>query len=326
MMALMFGGLALVSIILAIGVPKIGVMHDVHSGAWSGPWIDKNTLGRFYVLSFSVAMGRLAENPKSWMSSLGLAMISIALILLSTSKTALVGLILAAVLVLSVFIIRRGPVIAALFVWCSAMMMAGLVAVMLLAPSMVFGLLHRDVTLTSRTLIWRATDRLIEQRPVKGFGYGAVWEATSASAPVIAVHHEIDFKPVNAHSSWKDARLELGMAGFWGLVLLMGFGFVVAIWSIPMSKSAYWTLPTLAALLQISFAESVLLNSRGTESFLLILMVVMAASATRRQGRAPVMRKVMPPPIPVPWVPQASPSAQLSARIYQVTHPYSSPN
>ncbi len=320
--ALLFAGLAVLTILLALGLPHIGVMQEIHPGAWSGPWIDKNTMGRFFVVSFAVALGRLGNHPPSWASSLLLALVSVALVFMSTSKTALLGVILVSALVCGVFIMRRGPLIAMVFAWVSAMGIAAMIAVMIFAPSVVFGLLGRDSTLTSRTQIWAASERLISQRPVKGFGYGAVWNGRSASSPVVLVHQELDFKPVNAHSSWKDARLETGQAGFWALVLAMVFALGAALFSIPWSKSAYWTLPTLAMLLQTSFAESVLLGSHDTESFLFILLSVLAAGAVGTSVRRPVACAPADPPM---WMvapaPSVVPSSDLSADLYQITHP-----
>jgi O-antigen ligase len=316
-MALLFAGLALVSTALALGMPKVGVMHEIHNGAWSGIWIDKNTLGRFFVMGFSVAIARVAENPVRWPSSIALALASLGLVLMSTSKTALVGLVLVLVISIGIFIMRRGPVIAAMFAWISAISIGGLIAILLFAPGLVFGLLHRDATLTSRTQIWAAAERLIEQRPTKGYGYGAVWEARSASAPVAAVHQEVDFKPVNGHSSWIDARLETGKPGFYALAFMMGFAILAALFSIPWSKSAYWTLPALVMLLQTSLAESVLMGSHGTETFLFILLTVLAASSCR----PPKKMRLPTPNLPAYPQPVSTTPAALSARIYQVTHP-----
>ncbi|VAV87766.1 hypothetical protein MNBD_ALPHA06-1514 [hydrothermal vent metagenome] len=325
LMALLFAGLALVSIVLALFMPRIGMMQDIHVGAWSGVWIDKNSLGQFYVLGFSIALGRLAENPHSWLTSLPLALLSIGLVLLSTSKTSLVGLILVLALGLGVFFLRRGPVFAMIFGWIATMLAVGAMAILIFAPGLVFDLLQRDATLTSRTKIWAATERLIEQRPVKGYGFGAVWGQTSASAPVVMVHQNLGFKPVNAHSSWMDARLEIGVPGAAALALMMMFGLGMALWSIPWSRSAYWTVPGLAVLLQTSFVESVLIDSHGTGSFLFILFTVLAASsgrnkrvAPRRQTTAPVQAQnwQMPHHIAVPV-----PASLLSQRLYNISHP-----
>ncbi len=334
--ALMFGGLAVISTVLALGMPQIGTMQEVHVGAWNGVWVDKNTMGGFFAMGFGLAVARFAVTPSSWLTSLPLGLISLAMVLMTTSKTALVGLLLILAVSIGVFIMRRGPVIAAIFAWTSTMTIAALVAMMIFAPGILFGLLNRDATLTSRTIIWTATERLIEQRPVKGFGYGAVWSDRSASAPVVAVHQEVHFKPVNAHSSWKDARLETGIPGLAALILMAGFALIAALWSMPRSKSAYWTLPTLVMLVQSSFTESTLLNAHGTESFLFILLTVLAASSGRaKQSPAPQQMTApapvqtprsfnpvtLPPLPPVPVFVQPSSSARLAERLYRITHP-----
>ncbi|PHR59825.1 MAG: hypothetical protein COA47_08540 [Robiginitomaculum sp.] len=332
--AVLFGGLAVVSTVLALGLPQIGTMQEIHVGAWNGVWVDKNTMGGFFAMGFGLAVARFAVTPSSWLTSLPLGLISLAMVLMTTSKTALVGLLLILAVAMGVFIMRRGPVIAAMFVWLSTMTIAALVAIMIFAPGILFGLLNRDATLTSRTIIWTATERLIEQRPVKGFGFDAVWGDQSASGPVVAVHQEVHFKPTNAHSSWMDARLETGIPGLATLILMAGFALIAALWSIPRSKSAYWTLPTLVMLLQSSFTESTLVNAHGTESFLFILLTVLAASSGRMKQSPVPQQMAAPVPAPVPFMPAPFPplppvpvfvqppsSARLAERLYRITHP-----
>lgn len=342
MFALVFASLALVSIGLALAVPSIGVMQDIHVGAWSGPWVDKNTLGRYFGLSLAIALARFGTRPKTWLTSLPLAGISFGLVLMSTSKTALLGALLAICFFAAAAIARRGPVTAVVFGWFGAMVTAGVLAVVLLAPSLVFSLLHRDSTLTSRTKIWAEAQRLIDKRPVRGYGYKAVWAEKSASAPVVQVYQKLQFKPVNAHSSWMDARLQLGIPGKAALMIMTISAFLLALFSIPYSSSAMWTLPSLVLLVLTSTAESVLLDAHAMESFIFFLLPALAIheimktraenhARTQQQSACPAFRQRSAPipfaPQPArqtvahwtPHTPQAS--AQLSARLLRIMHP-----
>lgn len=338
MFALIFAILALVSIGLALGAPRIGVMQEIHVGAWSGPWVDKNTLGRYFGLSVAIGLARFGTNPKSWMTSLPLVGISFGLVLMSTSKTALLGALLAISFFMAAAIARRGPVTAVIFGWLGTMVGAGVLAVVLFAPSLVFGLLHRDSTLTSRTKIWAEAERLIEKRPVRGYGYKAVWAEQSASAPVVEVHQKLQFKPVNAHSSWVDARLQLGIPGEIALLLAVIAGFVLALASIPYSQSVMWTLPSLVLLVLTSTAESVLIDAHAMESFLFLLVPALAIHEimqkraairqqkqarfahmpfTQRQAYVPGMAAATPQ-----WTPHTPHvSTRLSQRLHKIMYP-----
>ena len=44
-LALAYAILALISVFLAIGVPELGRMQQIHEGAWRGAWLEKNSFG-----------------------------------------------------------------------------------------------------------------------------------------------------------------------------------------------------------------------------------------------------------------------------------------
>lgn len=330
MFALIFAGLAFVSIGLAVALPSVGIMQETHVGAWSGPWIEKNTLGRYFGLGLAIALGRFGVNPKTWMTSLPLAAVSLGLVLMSTSKTALLGALLAISFFIAAAIARRGPVTAVIFGWFGTMLGAGVLAVVLFAPSLVFGLLHRDSSLTSRTKIWAEAHRLIEKRPVRGYGYKAVWAERSASAPVVQVHQKLQFKPVNAHSSWVDARLQLGIPGKYALLIAVIAGFLLALASIPFSPSVMWTLPTLVLLVLTSTAESVLIDAHALESYLFLLCPAIAIhEILKKRAVKPALRSGSPVEVswrqttPVPQMSMVARPAQdrLSQRLHKIMYP-----
>src|SRR6185437_12492995 len=94
MLALTFGLLAVVSLILGLFVPSVGRMVVEFPGAWRGPWLEKNTFGSQMafgsLLFFATGLLR-PERRGLWFVMGGLALV---MIFASTSKTSLVAFML----------------------------------------------------------------------------------------------------------------------------------------------------------------------------------------------------------------------------------------
>ena len=82
----------------------------------------------------------------------------------------------------------------------------------------VFRLLGRKPDFTGRTEVWREVEYVANKKPMTGYGFHAVWEdQTSVAGPYQWIADGTGFYPQNAHSSWLDITLQLGLPG---LVLL----------------------------------------------------------------------------------------------------------
>ena len=149
------------SLALGLVAPSIGRMTFEHPGAWSGLWTHKNTLGGIMALGVAVCVSAALVEPKRrklfW---LAWAMGAFALVLLSTSKTALVASMLGVAVIGACMLVRRGP-LQALLVGAGVLgaVIVG-VSIVLLAPDVIVAVLGRDLTLTGRTEIWEASARL----------------------------------------------------------------------------------------------------------------------------------------------------------------------
>ena len=98
-----------------------------------------------------------------------------ACVVLSTSATALVVLVAGLCVVLAFTGGRRLRLAASLVAVLVPIGMAGTAAIGLHQWERTTSLLNKDVTATDRTSIWRDAIRIIEHRPLTGFGYGAVF-------------------------------------------------------------------------------------------------------------------------------------------------------
>jgi exopolysaccharide production protein ExoQ len=164
------------SFALGLLAPSIGRMTFEHPGAWSGLWTHKNTFGGIMAVGVGICAGAAIMTPERRRLWIGCALAAFMLVLLSTSKTALVASMLGLCMIGFCMLVRRGPVhmIAAGARWSVAMLVAG-VGIVVLAPELLVAALGRDLTLTGRTDIWEASARFVEAQPWLGYGYYAFW-------------------------------------------------------------------------------------------------------------------------------------------------------
>jgi len=234
--------------------PSVGRMAVEHPGAWSGLWTHKNTLGGIMALGVAVCAAAAVIERSRRLLWIGAASGAFALVLLSTSKTALLASSLGLCVIAACAMVRRGPVLAVLV---SATMLALVVlgvSVVLLAPDLLVAVLGRDLTLTGRTEIWDASARFVEAQPWLGYGYYAFW--LPEDGPAYWVREAVAWQVASAHSSWLELSLGLGRAGVvlfaWQLVttLARGAGAVMD------PLAGLWSPAFLAAFALYTLSES----------------------------------------------------------------------
>jgi O-antigen ligase len=255
--AIAFAVLAVMSLLVCLAVPRIGVMTEIFPGAWRGLWVEKNVLGGIMALGFSIFASAAILNPRRALVWCGFAGLALFLVLMSQSKTSLVSLLLGAMAMGFIWIVQRGPALGVASVWL-AVSACGLVgAFIFFASDVFFDLLGKDATLTGRTEIWTAIIRQIELRPWTGYGYEAVWTDTSGRGPFAWIVKEAGFKPQHAHNSWLEQWLGLGLVGLaaWGLFYLQTL--MMAILAIFRHRGAYLVFPFLLMFSLITMTESI---------------------------------------------------------------------
>lgn len=126
--------------------------------------------------------------------------------------------------------------------------------------------LGKDMTLTGRTLLWERADALIEQKPVAGHGYRAIWMGDSTESIALRRITGIeDGRTFNFHNTYRQIGVDLGFLGIGVLLiallvpLLMG---IRQLFLTPNSAMTFFVLVQLTALAG-SFTE---VNYYGTFS------------------------------------------------------------
>lgn len=253
--------LILISILLAIGVPKLGTMQTIYPGAWSGLWPEKQALGFYSVIQVIFVFIRALYFPKQ-IKLLLWAPLGILAILGTQSKTALIMAMFAIAIIIFVKLLQQDLRImfATLIL---AIIGAILIGVVLFSfPDLLFKLTGKSADLTGRKEIWTALEFIHNQNKLLGYGYGAIWSGmTDLAAPYQWIPDIAGFEPFNAHSSYWEAKVSLGLIGLYILYICLGW---VVFFSIIHIRShhlgAGLTLALMGALLLISRTETVFLG------------------------------------------------------------------
>ncbi|HWE47921.1 MAG TPA: O-antigen ligase [Caulobacteraceae bacterium] len=285
-LAVTFTLLAAASLFAGVFTPGIGRMEDLFPGSWRGVWLEKNTLGAFMALGTAIFSATAVLDKKRWWLWGAFAALAITLVLLSTSKTALVSLALALCAFAFVWLCKRGPVMGVVTVWLGVVALGAAVAVIIFDPQWIFALLDKDATLTGRTKIWAAAARLIHQKPVFGWGYGAIWDNKDRWGPLVRIVDQAGFTPQHAHSSWYEMSLSLGLVGVGLWALWFAETWIRGLISIFTSRGAYLAVPVLAVYTLTSLSESVTMTWNDLRWVLFVLVAVKLASGEKDAARA----------------------------------------
>lgn len=286
MLAIGLGLLVVLSYVFIVAVPDIGIDHFMHEGAWKGVFFQKNVTGRMLVwLILSLLWLDWNGYGRRWLMR-GLLGLSLVLLPMCQSGTALVT----TVLVVGVLTLVQGlrghvrllvPAVAIVaFALVAAAMATGVFYKDMLA------LLGRDITLTGRTELWEHTTMSLRDHWTLGFGFGAYWWGDNGPAAAYTEGWGI----TSAHNGWIEVMLDLGLPGLVLMALLMlkllGGGVLAARYGDPRRETA-WILAVALGQLTISISESLFMERHSLNWVVLVVCVVRVSLLWRAGARAP---------------------------------------
>lgn len=264
--------MAVVSIGSVIIAPGFSIMTEVHPGAWRGLWWEKNTLGGHMArAAFLCAFLYILDRP--WRPVWGVAVVLCsALVLASTSKTALLGMLLGFGILFAGWVSRKGAAITITGLWTGIILSSGFAAIMIIEPGIILNLLGRDATLTGRTDIWSVLTDAILDRPLLGYGYGAFWQLDSM--PAYRVRSATEWLVPTAHNGWLEVALSVGLIGL--ALLLANFVLFVlrAAWFSIDNWLGIFALGVAGQFLLVSISES---NALQQNAIIWVTYVAIAA-------------------------------------------------
>lgn len=260
----------LLSLMVVVTIPELGIMSGTHDGAWRGTFSHKNTLGAYALLSLLVLSSSTLYRHR-WTVWL----LSAALLFLSNAKTPIIaGVLLVA---LSTFIrnLQQRSVFSAPKLALLCMFLVVATGLSLVGIETVLGLFGGDSTLTGRTKLWALVWDSIQSRFWLGHGFQTdlVEDLTRGGLP-------------NAHNGLLEVWLGLGVVG---AVLILASFFNTLFRALKDAHliggdGVYWTLIFLGYIFLLSVTESSLI---GTASLTWVLYVAAAALHTDVRKRRP---------------------------------------
>ncbi|MCF6293141.1 MAG: O-antigen ligase family protein [Robiginitomaculum sp.] len=280
----LFAGLFLILALLSIGtvllLPELGIMSEIHPGAWAGIYSEKNQFGMNMAIAAHLALSAMIFVPKRRLLWGAVLVLTIALVLLSTSKTSLIALVLTLFAALVIYLVRTGPRIAVPLIYFSLVFGVGLMLAVQFFPDFMFSLIGREPTLTGRTEIWASLMEQINNRPWFGYGYAVFW--FDETGPVYWVRQQTEWLVPSAHNGWLETWLSIGLVGVVGFALAYLVAFVSALRGLLTGKQAYWTVISMLIFLMFSISESNILQQNN------LGWILFAATAAKLFGARPL--------------------------------------
>ncbi|MEM8501965.1 MAG: O-antigen ligase family protein [Cyanobacteria bacterium P01_D01_bin.1] len=291
-LAVALGIAAVLSLFYAIAIPEIGRHLDPKfKGAWRGIYSQKNnfsttmtmTMLLFFVLSL------LSRNLLEKRISQGALVFSVAMLILSTSKSGLI-----------IFFVMLFVVIAArLFRWRGrrSVLMIDLAGLCFLAAGTVLSqtwqdiviALGRDPTLSARTYIWTGVILNVARRPLLGYGRAAFWVPDNPLAKDIGLlASNSDYIPAHAHNGFLDVLLEIGIVGFgiFAIGLLLTYGIAIRRAYLANAPEDLWPFTFLTLMVASNMTESVLMQ-RVTLYWVLYMVLFLSLRIWPAQSTRP---------------------------------------
>ena len=168
------------SVAFVVLLPEIGIMSGGElDGNWRGIYSHKNMLGLAMAVAVFVQLQLIATRRQSGIAAYSLAFFYLSLVVLSASTTALIMSISYLFVTASYFLWRRNKVYCYNLLLISFLALLLLFPAFLLDPNLFLGVFGKDLTLTGRTDVWDAVIELINQKPLLGWGYRAMWVPTT---------------------------------------------------------------------------------------------------------------------------------------------------
>ncbi|MCF6274441.1 MAG: O-antigen ligase family protein [Robiginitomaculum sp.] len=250
---------AVISLVLAVGVPRLGQMQEIHDGAWRGAWLEKNSFGVRMAMGLALMMCAFAMQPKRWWLWVPGGVLCFGLVIMSTSKAALLAALVAILGFLVIRVFRRFPILRIPVMYGVVIGVGVMTFLLIFMPDMMFELIGKERTLTGRTDIWHALAQAIRDKPLLGYGYGTFWN--DLNGPSYWVRFSLEWGVPTAHNGWVETWLSAGIVA----VVLFGLLYLIAL-LLAIGRlykggvENYWVILSTILFLMISLSESTILQ------------------------------------------------------------------
>ncbi len=258
--AVAYAFLAIGSLIFAVALPEWGRMQFIHEGSWRGLWLEKNSFGAQMSKALLVMMCAFAMKPKHGWFYVPMGLLCFGLVLMCTSKTALLAALLMIMGFVFVRIMRAYPILRIPTMYFAVIGTVTFGFLMTFMPGEMLAMIGKEPTLTGRTDIWDSLIRAASEHMWLGHGYGTFW--MDPLGPSYWVRFNLDWGVPTAHNGWMETWLSVGLVG----VILFGITYLVTL-ILALDRLArggvenYWALLSTILFLVLSLSESTILQA-----------------------------------------------------------------
>jgi exopolysaccharide production protein ExoQ len=222
---------ALMSLVVSLFVPYYGVMgaglitnmeQNQHAGVWRGVYIHKVVLGAVMTLGVLVCTycySQATERLYRW-GMLGGIFLCFAMLIMSTTKTALIGLFLVFALIPFFKMLKNKSSLARSVTTLIILIVISVITLVIFNFENAVALIGREVSFSGRTDYWGPLLEKLWERPWFGYGYRAFWQGGWKGEPYYVWRLLADGnEPPHAHNGLLSIALDVGIVGT-GLFLL----------------------------------------------------------------------------------------------------------
>lgn len=257
--AYLFLALAIISVLVVLINPARGIMSEIHVGAWRGLWVEKNYLGGQMSRGLALMMCAFALTPSRGWLWIPSGFLCFFLVLMSTSKTALLVCLLCIATFILLRIFRKAPILRLPVLYCVIAGVSIFTIIMVVAPDFFFDLIGKERTLTGRTDIWKLLIKSIQQKPILGYGYGVYW--ADPLGPSYYVRSILQWGVPTAHNGWIETWLSTGGVGVFLFAIHLLVVIILALLKIFRGGiETYWVILAILSFVVFSVSESSILQ------------------------------------------------------------------
>jgi exopolysaccharide production protein ExoQ len=220
---------AIGSILFVVAFPQYGIMEGEDdtgdlNGNWRGVFPHKNQFGFVMAAAIVTELYLIAlGNGRAGLRLLTLSIYFVLLILSKSTTAFIISLIyLAGAFIYLIW--KRNKEISYVISILIVFVIFLLLGLLSIDRDLVFGLIGKDATLTGRTGLWSVVIELIEQRPLVGWGYRAMWQVDDATTKMVD-DLTGNWGVTSAHNGFLEITLELGLLGLFIILAIIGIAF-----------------------------------------------------------------------------------------------------
>lgn len=209
--SIVLGVFIVASVAVAVAIPALGIQSYEGAQVWRGVFNSKNDLGFWAAVGVLLYITLSDSLHVAYLKVLCflLAAICLVVLVLSQSATSLLAMLVAGALSSYLYIANRFQlgfirmvVVASLFVAVIALIMGNIETAELVG---------RSGDLTGRGEVWRQTWKLIQEQPLTGVGYGALWYPNDATIWIQQSLTDFTWIVHHAHNGLLQVASEVGI-------------------------------------------------------------------------------------------------------------------